>query len=445
MATRKLRLNRRTMLRGMLGGTAVGIGLPMLDIFLNDHGTAMAEGDAFPTRFGLFFWGNGMLPPFWNPTATGDTWELSQQLSPLANVKSNISVVTGMKVYTGNPIAHESGAAGMLSGSPLIVKPDSNTFAVPSIDQVIANEIGKDTRFKSIETGVTSSGGNTWSFSGPNSRNPTETSPFALYNRIFGEGFFAPGETPIIDPKIALRRSVLDAVMGDSTRLQNTVGARDKIRLQQHFDGVRDLEKRLAKLEEDPPNLASCKHPDAPLMEFPEVEGRLPISEISRAHCDLLAMAFACDQTRVFSHFITHSVSNSLFPGIPEPHHQLTHDEPGDQPEVSNIVQQIITEFAYLVEALKKIPEGDKTLLDHCAVLATSDCSYGRQHLLEEFPIVIAGSANGKLKENYHYRSPSFENTSKVLLTLTRAVGLNLDSFGTDAGKVTESLTAIEV
>ena len=88
------KLSRRTMLRGMLGGAAIGIGLPMLEIFMNDHGTALADGDAFPKRFGIFFWGNGMLPPKWNPTTTGANWEMTEQLAPLAAYREKFSLVT---------------------------------------------------------------------------------------------------------------------------------------------------------------------------------------------------------------------------------------------------------------------------------------------------------------------------------------------------------------
>ena len=91
------------------------------------------------------------------------------------------------------------------------------------------------------------------------------------------------------------------------------------------------------------------------------------------------------------------------------------------------------------------VPEGDTTLLDHCAILGTSDCSLGQSHSVEEYPIIIAGGCNGALQTGIHYRSASSENTSKVLLTLARAMGLTLDSYGKGGGLVTSSLSAIEV
>lgn len=439
-------LSRRTVLRGLLGGAAVGVALPTLDWFLNDSGTAYADGTTLPRRFGVFFWGNGVLPERWVPAATGegDAWQLSDQLAPLAAVKDKITVVSGMRVQTGNELAHASGAAGILSGSSLQITGDSSTFALPSIDQVMAAKLGGDTRFRSLEIAA-QEGAHGESHTGPNSRNPPEWSPLALYERIFGSGFTAPGDEPIIDPRVGLRRSVLDAVMADATRLRGRVGAADRARLDQHFEGIRDLERRLQKLQEDPPSLASCAKPDEPLPAYPPIDGRPQLAEINRALSDLMVMALACDQTRIFSYWFSDSVNNILFfPGATSGHHRLTHDEPGDQPQVHQIVVQIMEAFGYLLERMASVPEGDGTLLDNCAVLATTDCSYARQHLLEDFPIVIAGSACGYLKTGVHYRAPSPDNASKVLLTLLRAMGISLGEFGVDNGRVTDGLGAIE-
>ena len=124
---KKLRLprtsTRRTFLRGMLAGSAVSIGLPTLELFLNNNGTAYANGSTFPKRFGLFFWGNGIHIDRWTPsnTGVGDEWSLSEQLMPFASVKENINVVTGMEVKLTNDLAHGSGPGGFLSGHNIIV------------------------------------------------------------------------------------------------------------------------------------------------------------------------------------------------------------------------------------------------------------------------------------------------------------------------------------
>ncbi len=437
-------LSRRTVLRGLLGGTAVTLSLPFLEAMLPlGRGGVRASTTGFPLRFGLFFWGNGNIPDLWTPTGEGKTWELSPQLAPFANVKDVISVVTGMSIKIPNIFPHGSGSAGILAAAPQQELDGSETCSTATIDQVIAAQIGGETLYRSLQTAGTDIVG--LSYNGPNNRNPAEYNPYAFYERLFGSTFREPGEEGIVDPTIGLRRSVLDAVMGDVDRLKKRVGAADSIRLEQHLDGIRELETRLARLEEDPPNLESCSRPPEPLAEYPDQDGRPQVSARSRALCDMLAMALACDQTRVFSHYLTEPVNNTLFPDASDGHHNLTHDEPDDQPQVHAITVQCVTEMAYLVEALRAVPEGDGTLLDSCAVLGCSEVSLGRLHSLDEMPVVIAGSAAGALRTGVHYRSYSQENVSTVLLSLIRAMGINQSEYGVDEGRVTDGLSAIEV
>ena len=311
------------------------------------------------------------------------------------------------------------------------------------MDQIIAGAIGGETRFRSIEAGVRPEGG--VSFNGPNSRNPTESSPRRLFNRLFGGGFQVPGSDPIVDPKLGLRRSVLDVVMRDAERLRGRLGATDKQRLEQHLGSVRELERRIARLEEDPPNLQSCALPPEPAEGYADVEGRPQISALNRAIADVLVMALACDQTRVFSHVLSGPLSGILYEGKTAGHHRLTHDEPGNQPQVNDIVKTIMGELRVLIEALKAVPEGNGTLLDNCAILATTEVSWGREHRLDEFPIILAGTACGALKKGIHYRSPSQENASKVIFSLLQAMDVRVGEFGAGGGKVDQGLGAIEV
>lgn len=437
--------SRRTLLRGLLGGAAVTVGLPPLEAFFDVNGTAYADGCSLPRRFGMFFWGNGHLPNFWIPQGegAGAAWELPPILAPLANVKEAVTLVTGMEVKVLNRYPHGSGVTGFLTGLPPVDLGGSDfTFAGPTIDQVIAQEIGGDTRFRSLQSGVRGTGD---SYTGPNAQNPTETSSYALFERIFGAGFTAPGEEPIFDPKLGLRRSVLDAVMADSAALRTRVSASDASRLDQHLTGIRELELRLARMEEDPPDLAACSRPDAPAEDFPDLDGRPQMSAINRAMCDLLAMALACDQTRVFGHYFSGRVSNLLYPGADAGHHQLTHDEPGEQPQTLAILLQIMEEFAYLLERLRAVDEGEGTLLDHCIVLGTSEQGDGRTHSLEEFPIVLAGGGCGRLARDLHYRSFDGGNAGRVMLSILRAMGITRADWGVDDTFTTDGLGEIEL
>ena len=433
-------LDRRTVLRGLLGGAAVTVALPTLEAMLNANGTALADGAALPRRFILYFWANGMVPDWFTPIGAGegDAWQLSEELAPLAAHKSKLAIVTGMQVKVVNRIPHWSGAAGLLTGMTPIGEEGDWTWAGPSIDQVFAQEIGGASRFRSLEVGMRPGGG--VSFNGPNNRNPSESSPRAFYDRIFGTGFVAPGEDPIIDPTLGLRRSVLDAVMDQTAELEGRVGTADKLRLDQHLSGIRDLETRLQRMEEDPPNLESCVRPEEP----PSDESFTDLLEAGRLLADLSTMALACDQTRVLSYVFTGPVDNYVYPGISDGHHQLTHNEPDPQPEVDLVVKQIMGELGGFIGKLDSIVEGDGTMLDNLALLGTSGVSLGRTHSLDEYPLVIAGGACGYLKQDVHYRSDTRENASKVMLTLQRAMGMTTASYGAGDAFTDQPLSEIE-
>ncbi|MBI4819633.1 MAG: DUF1552 domain-containing protein [Deltaproteobacteria bacterium] len=440
---RPFRLDRRALLRGLMGGGLVTIGLPPLEIFLDRTPSAHAD-DGFPRRFGLFFWGNGNLPELWVPSTRGPDWIVSEQLSPLEGIKDKVTVVSGTNVALTNRQPHGTGSGAVLSGAPLQIRGRDWTFTEPSIDQLVARSVGKDTRFKSLELGVV--GGSGLSFNGPNSQNPPELLPGRLFDRLFNpeKGFRAPGSDAPVDPKLRLRRSVLDAVMGDAQRLHEKLGRVDRERLDQHLTGLRELETRIARLEEDPPMLLACAQPVAPTATFADVQGRPPLTEISAAMVDLLAMALACDQTRVFSFFFGEPVGDTLYPGAPAGHHQLTHDEPGDQPVVNGIVKFIMAEFAKLLQRLDSIPEGEGTLLDHTVILATSDVSFGRTHSIEDYPILIGGSAGGAIRTGEHLATAG-DNVSRVGFSLLQAMGVPVSEFGKEEGAVSSGLAGLLV
>ena len=438
----RLFLDRRTLLRGTLAGGLISVGLPPLEAMFNVNGTAYALDGVLPKRFGMFFWGNGNRPDRWTPSSAGlgSDWSLSESLQPLATLKSKLTVVTGTDVKLPNDAPHTSGAAGLLTGARLGNILDDNSFTAPSIDQVIANDIGGDTLYRSLETGVAGSNGN--SFNGPGSKNPVESSPFALYERVFGDTFREPGDTEV-DPMLGLRQSALDAVMGHIGSLNARVGANDKIRLDQHLTGIRELETRLARLQEDPPDLAACLKPGVPNNAYPDIDGRPQLALVNGVMSELLAMAFACDQTRVFSHWFTDPLNDLLFPTASAGSHDLTHNEGGDQPEVQANTVYAIEAFATLLAALEAIPEGSGTLLDNCAILASSEVSLGQTHSILDMPILIGGSACGVLKTDHHFQSLGGENVSKVTLAIMQALDMNVNEFGTDEAHVTEPLTGL--
>ena len=169
------------------------------------------------------------------------------------------------------------------------------------------------------------------------------------------------------------------------------------------------------------------------------------MSARSRVMSDLMVMALTCDLTRVCSYWYSDPLSDVLYPDASAGHHQLTHDEPGDMPTVNRITESIMYDAAYFLERLDSVVEGDGTLLDHSAFLLTTDVSYARTHQIDEYPILIAGQASGRIKSGIHYRSETKENACMVSLTLARAMGLALDTFGRGPDETSQSLSVLEV
>jgi hypothetical protein len=394
----------------------------------------------------------------WNPKERGKQWSLSEELAPLGKVKDYVSVVSGTEIKTGNEQGHHAGSVGILSGCPMISQPHPNsayasTFSGPSIDQVAADVLGRRTRFRSLEVGVsrrvTEGEGTTLlylSHRGPDNPNPPEYDPGAVFDRLFGAGGHvasaAAGPSALALDR-ALGRSVLDAVAGDAQALVQKVGSQDRRRLDQHLENIREIEKRVASDWRRPGRCEVGAWPGS----FEEADGKEPIEVINRAMSRMVTLALSCDLTRVFSVQFSGSVANTVFwqVGEDKPHHQFTHDEPGDQPIVHAGVIFVMKQLAHLLEELKATPDGAGNLLDSAAILASSDTADGKEHTLEDYPIVVAGRAGGRLAyPGVHYRSDSKENSSKVLLSILRAVGVPLDEFGKKGGHVEDSLGAIE-
>jgi Protein of unknown function (DUF1552) len=464
-------MHRRTILRGMFRGTAIACGLPTLEAMLNTSGTAYAQagagGSALPQRLGIFFFGNGVRLKLWNPAATGPGWALSPALEPLAPVKDYLNVVSGMDPKIPASQGHHTGEVGILSGHPLLSQPKGgaafrSTFTAPSIDQVVAAETGKLTRFKSLELGISrrvnTREGTTLQYishNGPDSANPPSYDPAMVFDRLFGADFKPPMSTTAMPGATAggpleqtarLRRSVLDAVARDIDSLKLRVGAADRRRLDQHFEHVRGIERRL---QSDPvmgggPS-AGCAAPARPgaIADTPQGEQLEPVMT---AMSDLLALALACDQTRAFSVMFSGSTATTVFwqVGVSRGHHQLSHDEAGDQPQIQATTVFTMKMFGILLARIKATPEGPGNLLDNCAILASSDCAEGKSHSNKDYPILIAGRAGGKLKSpGVHHRAPG-ENSNQVLLTLLRAVGLQRASFGINNSLTSTGCSAIE-
>jgi hypothetical protein len=425
-------MDRRTVLRGLLRGAAVAVALPPLEAMLGPHGGALADGTALPTRFGVWFWGCGVRPETWNPSGTGTGWTASNSLEPLVPHQAYVSPITGCHIKTATH-AHHSGMTGIMTGqryAQLGTTRDTivTTFARQSVDQDAADHFSGLTPFRSLELGVTrfhgTDEGSTFqhlSHNGPNLPNPSEYDPVNLYNRLFG--------TPT-DAQVDLaRQSVLDSVMGQISGLKRQLGASDRARLDQHLESVRTLEQRLGR------DASACG-----LVEAPERlvdSGLEPIEEKNAAMSELLALALACDLTRAFSvQFSTCGSGVVMWQvGAANGLHLTTHEEAAPQPIVQAATRFTMEQLAHFLGVLKGTPEGDGNLLDRCSILCTTELTDGRVHSNYEFPILVCGKGDGRLRGGVHARSGSAENTSTAVLTALRGAGIDLPAWGVDEGR----------
>lgn len=474
-------ISRRTLLRGLWMGGVTTVALPVLEMFLNTNATAFADGAALPTRFVLMFWGNGTrIKPFL-PEQTGPGYALSPVLAPYAPVKDYLSVVSGTQCGIGGYV-HHWGCAGMLSAAPYITSGTGTitTLSAPTIDQVVAQSIGQTTRFKSLEVGVLtptkSDEGTTLKYlshNGPNDVNPPQTSPRALYARLFGATALPSSY-----------KSVLDTVLGDINSLKARVGTADKARLDAYTTQVRAIETNLSG-GASPGSCAAAKDPGADSTALLTVAA---ITSRSNAMWDLINTALSCDLTRVVSvqycgpsdciqlppevFAATALYEGSSTPLLNDITHGMTHNESTfDQPVVQKWSTFYQSQFSNFLQKMKATPDGTGNLLDNSAVLITSEVSQGRNHSNLHMPLLIAGRASGKLVyPGIHYAanggpqggatgatpantysstgdittpSTNFGNSTNVHLTVMQALGMNQTSYGAEGAKSSQTIGAL--
>jgi hypothetical protein len=439
------KLDRRTVLRGMLGGASIGVALPFLDVFLDTNGRALAgTTQRLPVRFGTWIWGCGFVPERWVPTTTGADYKLPPDLEPLEPYKGKIAVFSGYDVkLDGVPNKpHITGCLGLRTGIPV----PNETVRAPTVDVIIGDAISKGTRFSSIE--VSTSGiERSYSYRAAGSPNPSEVSPVALYQRIFGEGFQDPNAATFKpDPSTMVRKSVLSAVAEDRQRLMRTVGADDRRRLEEYFGSIRHLEEQLALQLQPPARVENFTKPSAPA----ETATDSMIDNVMATHrvmAGLLAKALQCNQTRVINVLLSDTTSNLRRAGSTTTHHTLTHEEPvnlalGYQEQVGWFAQQSMVAYREFLDAMNAIPEGDGTLLDNCLFFAHSDCSIAKAHAVEGIPMIVAGNAGGRVRTGFHMAGRA-DPASRVGLTLQQAMGLQVEKWGVQSMETNRTITEL--
>jgi hypothetical protein len=447
------RFNRRSVLRGMLGGTAVYMAVPMLDLFLDGNGVAYADGSALPVRFGTYFWGLGLTDTpaggtRWVPTATGPGYEVMPELEFLRPVKDKVSVFSGFRVIPDGRAnqVHWSGHASILSG---IAPASPLAFDGPTFDTRIADAIGGSTRYKvvDIDASVSRRPVSYSSRDGTTFASP-ETTPLGLYTRLFASGFQDPNsDNWKPDPSIMLRQSVLSAVKDQRNALMAGLGKADQAKLDQYFTSVREMENQLVVQLQKPEKCEACVIPAAPKDEGPRSASIDVVNANTRAMARLLAMGLACNQTRVFNFVHTAGSSETYIAGQSKIYHQITHDEPTDaqlgfQPQTSKIAGMVMQGFGALLAEMNAIKEGNGTLLDHMLVMGFSDTGYAKIHAIENIPMFLAGGAGGKHKAGQHIHAAG-DSVTRVSLTAMQLVGAPVGEFGTGTMKTSRPVAEV--
>lgn len=440
------KLSRRTMLRGVVGGMAVSVGLPLLECFLDSNGKAYAAtGAPLPPLFGTWFWGLGLTPGMWEPKTTGNQYALPEHLASLEPIKSKINLFSGMQVFLDGKVNqnHFSGAQCQMTG---MVSRTGSEYTT-SIDSIVGDHFGKRTRFRSIEVACDGNRRSTWSARGENGMNPSEVSPLALYARIFGPEYKDPNSATFTpDPSVMVRRSVLTGVTEQRQTLMRRVSAADRARLDEYFGSIRDLEQQLSVELERPSPLPACSMP--PQIESESV-GTL-VAETGSTHrqfAQLIANALSCGQTQIFNFAMGSSFSPLRKPGEASAYHQLTHEERidpqlGYQPTCRWLAEQQMGFFVELVQMLDSIREGDATLLDRTLVFAYTDHGEARLHSMKQYPVFTAGGANGRMRTGHHINAEG-DTVTRVGLTIQQALGISTGSWGTETNRATRPFSEL--
>jgi hypothetical protein len=447
MYVSKKHLSRRLFLRG----SGAALGLPLLDAMTPAFSQASAR---FTPRLGFFYVGNGIVHSEWKPVGTGHDFAFSPNLEPLAPLRDQLTIVTGLDHAQAENFGdgtgdHPRSSAAWLTGVHAYdrTRPGVEVKLATSADQLAAEVLGETTRLRSLELSVDTatqsacdSGDcfyvNTVSWRSETTPNLTENHPRVVFERLFGDGGSAA------ERSVRMRKtgSLLDSVRQEASRLSSTVGYEDRNKLSEYLDSVREIEQRIVNAESA--DLESITLPVRPT-GIPD-----GYDEHTRLTLDLLLLAYQTDSTRVASMILAREVSNRPYPqiGVPDQHHPVSHhrNDPGLIEKKSKIDTYHVSLLGYLAEKMAATPDGDGSLLDNSLLLYGGGMGDGNLHRHSDLPCAMLGSLGGRIRTGQHVACAPGTPMTNMLLTLLDKVDVPVDAIGDSTGRLSpDTISAI--
>ena len=425
-------LSRRTMLKGV----GAALALPMLDAMT----PAFANAPQAVHRFQTVYIPNGMAMEYWSPATTGN-YELTPVLKPLSKYKSKMRVISGLKANWN--IAHAGAGGSFLTGITQGGKTEVEILADVSIDQILANELGKQTQLSSLELSMDAPAlagactvnlscvyTHTLSWRGKTQPLPTEHNPRALFERLFGDG----GTTAKNVREIRLRQqtSILDAVLEKLSGLEKQLGYEDKHLVGSYTESVRNIERRIQKAEEQID------------MDLPEIDQPAGVPPIYEDHMeimqDLQVLALQTDLTRVITFMMSKEQSPRPYPqiGVPDAHHPLSHhnNNPVLVERMSKINAYHTSLFSKYLDKLSAVKEGDRSLLDNMTMLYGGGLSNSTIHSGVNLPVLLVGGGAGWLNGGEHVHYKNEPTMADLHLSLMEKFGISVEQMGGSTGPI---------
>jgi hypothetical protein len=428
-------LSRRTLLKG----AGAAIGLPFLESMLPAF-TARAASSK--TRFGVVYFPNGAIMPQFTPKQIGAGFELTPILQPLAQFKDSMVIVTNLtRSHPGSQVGdHAVSAAGFLTGVWPKRTEAEDVLANTTIDQIVATQIGQDTPLPSLELATEDFTGyvggcspgfscaymNTISWRTPTTPLPMETNPRSAFERVFGEA----GTSGERLAQIQKQKSILDSISEEASRLQRGLAPKDRARVSDYLDNIREIERRIQQIESG--NSTEKVALDTPVGVPDSFEEHVALM------FDLLAAAFQADATRVFTFMMSRELSQRTFPqiGVTEQHHSVSHHQnnPEKIAKVAKINIYYLGMYAKFLEKLNSTEDGDGSLLDHSLLFYGAGMGDSNSHASDPLPIVAIGGGVGK--GNRHVQVATRTPVGCLWAAVANRYGSPMERFGDGVGMI---------